>query len=568
MADPRSRLVVLVALVGSAVYAQGPFETREPPFADGDEPVRLAQYTTTAAPPATPSRLPGELLGPGVFPAQYTRVGSPAGELPTPVVTLHLEGSETTPTGQPVLYKLHVRNQSRTKAHNVVVKVIPPKDVTRVKHDPPPTSDEAETRWEFKFLEPGESRTIELVYQPNAGVDEVKLLARVQFDFGRGMITKVSAPTLSVKRDGPERMIVGESGSFRITVRNTGKVTIRDIEVREFLNQGVVYDDREPARGAVDGRLTSSTDPKTGERTWSIPTLAPGQTQVLDYRLKAREAGGVRSTVKVKAGTLTEETSGSTEVLTATLQMKAEGPQSGKGTVGQPALYKVVVENKGSADLKNVAVRCTMPPDMRATRATNGGQPFRDSVQWTFKELKPGEVKELNVGLTTTKPGNRTVQFSARANHGAAQQMPVTVNFIGMSDLDWDLQGPGIEAVNKSFTYRIVVLNRGSAPGMAKVQADLAQNLVVEDSDPPAGQGFGKNAKEVNFPPIEIMPGKKKTFLIKVRAREAGEAKTIFRLTEDGREPKLGDRVTNITPTDTRGPAGPPPKSVDRSRDG
>ena len=202
---------------------------------DADD-VRPAQHVV-------PADLPGTILTGPVVPAAYEE---PAGELPTPTVTLNIEGSDVAPTGQAVVYKLHVRNASRARAHNVVVRVTPPKNATKVKADPRPTRDEAESTWEFKTLEPGHTRTIELAYAPNKDVAEVKVQARVQFDFGRGMVTRVSAPELSVKRDSPETMVVGDTERHRITVTNTGRVTIRDIKVREVLGKGLVL------RGARD----------------------------------------------------------------------------------------------------------------------------------------------------------------------------------------------------------------------------------------------------------------------------------------------------------------------------
>src|SRR5688500_18882886 len=123
MADPRTRfLIPLLILAGAAaLYGQGPFQTREPPLADEsdrgvehvkgrfdpDEPVQRAEHRVPGGP--APATLPGEILKtPGVVPAQYTRVvAAPAGELPTPVVTLNIEGSDVAPTGQAVIYKLH-----------------------------------------------------------------------------------------------------------------------------------------------------------------------------------------------------------------------------------------------------------------------------------------------------------------------------------------------------------------------------------------------------------------------------------------------------------------------------
>jgi uncharacterized repeat protein (TIGR01451 family) len=574
MPYPRTRfLIPIVVIAGAAaLYAQGPFQTREPPLADEvdpaqakgrfdpDEPVQRAQHMIPAG--TAPATLPPELLStPGVVPAQYTQVVTPVGELPTPVVTLNIEGSEAAATGQPVVYKLHVRNVSRAKAHNVVVRVLAPKNAEPISANPPPTmKEEIDTTWELKTLEPGQARTFEVTYKPKDGADEVKVQARVQYDFGRGMVTKVSPPSLSVKWEGPETMVVGDTATFRIRVTNTGKVTVRDIEVKEFLNKGLVYDDRELARGSVDGRLVSSIDPKTGERMWSIPAIGPGQVRVLEYRVKARDPGKVGNTVLVNAGGIKEQAGGDTEVLTANLQMQATGPET--GTVGQPAVYNLVVENKGSADLKNVVVRATFPPDMRVTKATNGGQPFRDSVQWVFRELKKGDKKELNVGLTTTSPGMRTIQFTARADRGTEQRGTAKTEFAGVPSLDWDTEVPGTEPVGKALTYRVTVSNRGTAPARkVAVEVDLPRQVDLIDTTPHGTIGTGENASRmVMFGPFDIQPGKKTTLVVRVKARSSGEARAVFLLKEDSKEALRHDKTTNITPTDSKSPTGPPPK--------
>lgn len=571
MRFPRTPFLLALALVGSLLLAQEPVSgppkdakrmpARRTFDPDADEAVRPAQHVV-------PADLPGEVItGPLILPAQYTE---PAGELPTPTVTLNIEGGDVAPTGQPVVYKLHVRNMSRARAHNVAVRVIPPKNASKVKYDPVPTHDEAESRWDLKVLEPGQSRTIELAYLPNKDAAEIKVQARLQFDFGRGMITKVSAPALSVKRDGPEAMVVGDTVRHRITVTNTGRVTVREIKVREILGKGLTYEEREVARGTVDGRLTSSIDVQAGERTWTIPALAPGKSETLEYQVKAREAGRVPSAVAVTATDVIKEVKAETEVLTAQLQVHAEGPGNQKGTVNQPAAYKVTVENRGSADLRNVVVRCQFPPDMRVTRATSGSQPFRDSVQWIFRELKKGDSRELTVSLTTASPGTRTVHFSARAEKGKEQKTVVKTEFAGVSGLDWDVEAPGVVAAGKPVTYRVTVANRGTATGRARLQVDLPPALDLRETIPKtATLGVGQNAKEVRFPAYDFPAGKKTTFTIVVAARSAGEAKTIFSLFEEGRPEKREDKVTTVTGSDTRSPAGPPPaRGVDPTKVG
>lgn len=572
-----------------------PFETREPPFADKDDVVeaprklpiqngfdpdepaviKRAEFTTpggTTFPPPNPMPLPGPVViggGPlnimptNIVPVAGTEIATPAGEIPTPYVTLNIEGADVSPSGQAVIYRLVVRNQSRAKAHHVIVKVVPPKNVDKVKAEPPPTADDAETRWELKTLEPGQTRTIELVYKPKPDTEEVKIQARVQFDFGRGMITNVSRPDVSIKKEGSERVVVGDYANYKITVKNTGKVTVRDLEVKELLGKGLVYEDRELTRGTTDGRLLSTIDPKGGERMWNIPVLAPGQTQVLEYRVKAKDTGKIGSTVQVKGTDILKQATFDTEVLTANLQIQAEGPAADKGMVGQAAGYRITIANRGTAELRNVCIRCLFPPDMRPTRATNSGQSFRDSVQWIFEKLGPGDVKEVNVALSTATPGLRTVEFAAKADKGSEQKAAVRTEFAGVPSLAWDTEVPGTASVGKTITYQVIVSNTGTALAKkVQLKVDLPQNVDLVGSNPDAARGIGANSKQVIFQPYDIPAGKKTTFTIDVKARTAGEARAIFLLTGDGipSEGATHNKSTVITGFDNRSPTGPAPK--------
>lgn len=576
-----------------------PFQTREPPFAGKDdtpEPallpagvlrksfdpdeqsdVKQAQFTTPGAttnpPPAPgtyspmPSRGSPNGVGGQIGGAELLL---PAGELPTPVVSLDVEGSEVSPSGQAVVYRITVRNNSRARAHHVVVRVVPPKNAEKVKAEPQATADEAETRWELKTLEPGQSRVIEVAYKPKQDADEVKIQARVQFDFGRGMITKVSAPSVTIKKEGPEKVVVGDTVTYRIVVQNNGRVTVRDLEVQEMIDKGLTYEDRELSRGTVDGRLMSSIDPKSGERMWSIPALSPGQSQVIEYRVKAKTTGKLGSTVHVKGNGILKQTTFDTEVLTAQLQIQAEGPAAEKGMVGQAASYRVVVANRGSAELKNVCVRCLFPPDMKPTRATNSGQSFRESVQWIFEKMAPGETKEVKVSLNTSVPGTRALKFVAKADKGKEQEQLVRTEFVGVPSLSWDADIPPAASVGRNFTYKVTVSNTGTAPAKnVQLKLDLPPNVDFVSSSPDSSKGFSANSKLIIFQPYEIPAAKKTTYTIEVKARSAGNAPAVFTLTGEGVGPEGAENrnSTTITGFDSRSPTGPPPQ-IDRSKVG
>jgi hypothetical protein len=66
----------------------------------------------------------------------------------------------------------------------------------------------------------------------------------------------------------------------------------------------------------------------------------------------------------------------------------------------------------------------------------------------------------------------------------------------------------------------------------------------------------------VMFPKTDIAAGKKATMTVRVKARVPGEARAIFWLREEGKDPGARhDKTTNITGTDPRSPSGPPPKT-------
>src|SRR3954447_14697408 len=132
----RTLFLLAVALAGGLLVAQEPprdakqMPARRSYDPDGDDGVRTIEHVV-------PADLPGEVVtGPVVLPAGHAEAA--AGELPAPAVTLNVEESDVSATGQPVVYRLHVRNTSAAKAHHVVVTVTPPKGVTKVKAEPPP----------------------------------------------------------------------------------------------------------------------------------------------------------------------------------------------------------------------------------------------------------------------------------------------------------------------------------------------------------------------------------------------------------------------------------------------
>ena len=526
-------------------------QSAEPPLADPDAQAVPKKDKPPAADPAvTPADYVVPLVrGPEVVQTAGTAV-VPATAIPTPVLTLSVEGLAVASVGQDVAFKLTVRNVSQAKAHQVVVRATPPKGCKLKSSAPPVKEDEAEVQWHLDVLEAGGVRTFEVAFAPDKDVTEAKLLARVKYEFGRGLVTKIAPPTLALTLAGPKKGVVGEKLTYRVELTNPGKVAVADAKVTEFLEDALNYDrDAVPAAGVVP---PCAYDTKHKTRTWDFGTLPPGDRRAFDLKVTPRQVGAVRLRTEAAGSGVRQEAVCDADILDAKLTLKADPPAGGGGTVHQPIPFRATIRNDGSADLANVVVRATFPPDMKPAKASNGSTVQRDAVVWTVPVLKKGEAKDLNLALTPSTTGPHKVTFAAKADHGGEQTSAATAAVAGVSALHWDTTGPPLAQVGGPVVYRVVVENTGTAPAKAVlVKADVSEQVEIKDVSP-AG-AVTPEKRGVLFQTVEVPAGKKVTFLITGTAKAKGAASATFALSEEGKPASTHRKETTVGGDD--GPA-------------
>src|SRR5207237_269889 len=104
--------------------------------------------------------------------------------------------------GQDLEYRIIVENASRAPAHHVVVRNPLPAHAIFVRATPKPDETGAELLWRLGTLDGCGSREIVLVLSPTGGGD-VDNCARVQFEHGQCVTTRVTRPQLVVRQAGP-----------------------------------------------------------------------------------------------------------------------------------------------------------------------------------------------------------------------------------------------------------------------------------------------------------------------------------------------------------------------------
>ncbi len=222
---------------------QAPFRTGEPPLADAPGPNLPPQPLFRGqAPPLGPEMGP---LGPGPV------------DPPAPVVAIRVRVPATASAGQELEYRICVENLSQAAAHHVIVRNPLPANARFVRANPEPSSKDPELIWELGTLQGCACREIVLVLAA-AGVGDVKNCARVQFEHGQCVTTRIARPALSLRKNGPTQAFVNETLRFQLIVTNTGATELTGVTLTDTLPPELEY---------AGGQK---------QLTWDLGTLAPG----------------------------------------------------------------------------------------------------------------------------------------------------------------------------------------------------------------------------------------------------------------------------------------------------
>jgi uncharacterized repeat protein (TIGR01451 family) len=205
--------------------------------------------------------------------------------------------------------------------------------------------------------------------------------------------------------------------------------------------------------------------------------------------------------------------------------------------VNQEFLWTVTVRNNGDAPVSNVLIRATLPPEVRAKAADDGGQVAAGSVEWKLSELRPGDAKTIKVtaeGLRLVDRAIMTVAVLADATAGAQNigdqieaKAESTVAIIGTPAVVLELATPpGVLEVGKRAAFKVRVRNDGTVS---------ARNIEVTAFAPPElrpSRGSGPVEGRIDakgktaFPAVEeLRPGESLTFTIDVEAIQVGDAR-------------------------------------------
>lgn len=469
---------------------------------------------------------PNCLLGPELPPMEMMPavIAAPIKDPPTPVVSLAVRVLASAQPGEDLEYLICVENPTFAAAHHVVVRNPLPAHAKFMRARPAPTSakvfegplprgEEPEIVWELGTLEACSKREILLVLSPN-GTGDVVNCARVQFEHGQCVCTKVPKAVLGLKKYGPTQAAISETLTYKLTVTNSGAADARDVKVTDSLPAGLEH---------ASGKK---------QLLFNIGTLGAGQSRTVEYEVVAKVTGKhCNQAVAVADGGLHEEVETCVTVVDAKLAITKAGPA--RRYVNLPATYDFTVVNEGTATLTDVAITDRVPEGATFMNASDAGSLVEDHIRWAIGTLEPGASRTVHVSFRAKGAGKVCNRVTATSSYGLSAQAEICTEFIGYSALLLevvDTDDP-IE-IGEDTSYLIIVKNQGSVPAAnVRVTAQVPEQEQVLNVAGPATHMQAGQA--ISFAPLTLPGSGEVRFTITVRALRAGDVRFRVELNAD-----------------------------------
>jgi uncharacterized repeat protein (TIGR01451 family) len=432
---------------------------------------------------------------------------------PLPNVAVRVRVPDSAKTGEELTYHLCVENASKGEAYHVTVRCPLPGNAKFVRADPPPSDKNKELIWRLDTMPPMTYRDITLVLLPT-GPGEVRACARIQYEHGQCVCTKVTGPALKLVAQGPAQVVVGEPATLRLTVENTGNDEAADVKLKETLPPGLIV---------VGGKTLFESN---------VGTLAAGQSRTVEFKATASDAGKLCTKAQATgAGGVHAEAERCLHAGQPKLTLAESGPSH--RYLNLSATYRITIANPGDMAVESIVVKNALPPQTIFMSASEGAELVGNEVHWTIANLQAGGEKTLELVLRSQNAQEVCNRTQAQGAHGLQAQAEACTSFLGVSAVLLELTDSDdpIE-LGAETSYSVVIRNQGTVPvTQARLLARAGPHLEIARVSGPADSH--RDGATVTSDPFVIQPDSEVQFLFRVRALRVGDARFKVDLSAD-----------------------------------
>jgi uncharacterized repeat protein (TIGR01451 family) len=425
-----------------------------------------------------------------------------AGQSPKLVVTA--TGPQAVTVGKPAAYQVHVSNDSKFAAEDVVVRIGLPQWVQvrggeGSRGEAKQEKDATGRQWLVWSLAQipasgNEQLALELVAQQNQPFElAMQWTARPATVSGE---IAVREPQVEVRLEGPSDLLFGEQKTFTLHVSNPGSGDAENVVVE------VVSGGGEPNRLEV-GLLAAGQQKQI---PFSVGANAPGEMEI---RALATAAGG-----------LSNEAASRVLVHKPELQVAIDVPPL--NFAGAEATYQVAVANVGDAVAEQVTLTIALPPGAKYVGGLDGAAKAGDGLTLKIGNLAANSEKVFDLHCVLMQAGENHFQVAAHGKGELAASQQAVTQVEALADLKLRVTEPvGPVPVGSEAVYEVRVANRGTrAAEKVKVVVQFAQG--IEPFEVEGGTAAVANGQAFFEPLAQVPAGEEVLLKVKVKGEAAG----------------------------------------------
>ncbi len=245
-------------------------------------------------------------------------------------------------------------------------------------------------------------------------------------------------PSVSVEWIKRSEINVGQECLCDLVVKNTGKMSAREVVVEAFFPATVRLTQADPQPSQAADHLE-----------WSIAELAAGEERAIHITMIPSQRGDLATTANVRfTGTAASVFKVEEPLLKVSVQVPSEV------SVGDPLVQSVTVTNPGTGVAQNVKIHVTTPAGLECSRA--------DGADVEIGSLSPGESRTIRMSFNATAGGQQVLRIEASADSGLKQVAESRVNIIA-AVLNVGIEGPDLRYVGRDARFTLTVKNAGQA---------------------------------------------------------------------------------------------------------
>lgn len=295
-------------------------------------------------------------------------------------------------------------------------------------------------------LMPGDTATFQVVGKSTQVGDFVNT-ATANFDGGKPVQAsapiKVVQSSIKIAKTGPAQQYIFVPADYKITVTNDGSTTLNNVVVTDTIPDGAVLHGKvekagkvadvtggktvyldpqyDPKRNVHGYWLPGSTNPQTDDTadqvTWTLASLAPGQSHTWTLTYTSAKPGMLTNVASATADGLTESASAKTLWKAVPGVHTSIADSIDPIQIGQQTVYTIKALNQSPYESINVTSQViAIPASLKIDSVSAGGSVDGQTVTFGPIDLAPGKEVTRTITVTGQQGGTITTKMETMTN--------------------------------------------------------------------------------------------------------------------------------------------------------